>query len=193
VDHRLATWGATAEERARALPPSRGALVIRDLRRPDLRRDLLAVFETATGVAPSPLRGVTDNALVARIEGAFSTGRLLLIPAAELGGAGTSSAAPGEALVTDEDRVVKVVMGDRAVIEFERGRYRFLARARWTGKTGARGYRALPATEARALVTLMAARFAKTPDEQAGASRSRSGPARSRRRTTTSRSPGPRC
>jgi hypothetical protein len=103
--------------------------------------------------------------MVAAIEAALSAGRLLLIPAASLGGGAAPNGDELEGRATDERRTVKAVMGDRADLEFERGRYRFVASVDWSRRS--RGYRALPRLEALALVALMAPRIAKTPDEQA--------------------------
>lgn len=166
----LTAWRATADERERALETFRCSRIVRDLQRDGAHADLVTLFELATRTALHAPPNLDDHRVLAAIESAITNHRLLLIPGWDLGHQEERArprAADG-ARETEQERLVKSAMGDRTAIELEGRRYRFVAAdgsSRQPG--GGRAYIPVPETLARELVTRLAERLAKTPDERA--------------------------
>jgi hypothetical protein len=162
----LATWRATAEERDSALRPFQCSGIVRDLHRDGARHHLLALYRVATGMELYPPQEVSDHFVVAAIESAITDGRLILIPGGDQGHRGAGQPSEAGARETEQDRLVKSVMGDRADVEFERHRYRLVAADRWSRQVSEGDYRLVLEGQAREVVTRMVDALAKTPDER---------------------------
>lgn len=163
----LAVWRATAGERARALAPLQSSRIPRDLRRNAGRHDLLVLYEVATGMRLQSPRDLKDDELVAAVESAMSNGRVLFIPGRDPEHRTARHPLADGPRETDQDRLVKSVMGERSAMEFEGHRYHFVAADGSRRQVEQSGYRLMPETQARALVTRMATRIAKSPEERA--------------------------
>jgi hypothetical protein len=159
-------WRASAEERDRALKAFQSARIVRDLQRGAGRSDLLALHEAAMGIELHSPRDVGDHALVAAIDAALSKGQLLLIPGSDLVPGAAHHRVEDSAHETEAGQLVKSIMRERSAIEFEGGRYRLMAVARWSGQSAERDYHHIPEAKARELVTRMSQTLAKSAEER---------------------------
>jgi len=159
---------ATAEQRGAALDGSQAAGIVRELKLGSAWHALIALYEVATGRPREPRRPVRDHALVAAIEGALSSGRLLLVPEQSAGAAGgPRSRGLSEAAVSEEARLVAAVMGERRSLEFEGQRYRFVVLDRIPYRsTGTDDFRPVPPVQAVQLLARMAERLVRTPEKR---------------------------
>jgi hypothetical protein len=126
------------------------------------------LYEVATGMELYSPRDVSDRTLVAAIEDALSSGKLLLVPGWTPGFPGEVSARrPQPDDLTEEGRLLTVVMGGRRSLEFEGNKYRFVVLDRAPYRPSGRDeYRPMAAPQARALLERMSERLAKTPEQR---------------------------
>src|SRR5947209_7375533 len=114
----VARWCATAEEREDALNRYQSSRIVRELQRGAARHDLISLYEVATGMELHRPRHADDHALVAAIEDALSSGKLLLVPAWTPGARGDTKARATRAVdATEDGRLVAAVLGERRSLE----------------------------------------------------------------------------
>ena len=161
----MASWQATSEERARAIPVFRARRIIAELDRSSARDVLVTLFELANGTAPS--RQTKTPTLVNKVTAAIAAERLLLVEGWELGQEVERRTALNDDLGSPAERLARTVMGHRPTVTFEGQRLRFVSAEVWFRGHNRSDYRVVPEAQARDLLKRMSKQLATSPADKA--------------------------
>jgi hypothetical protein len=158
-------WGATEEQRARALSPIKARQIVGALSRNAARDALVDLYTLAQGARPFPLGSVKTETMVAAIQPAIDSGRLLLLDGWDggTGGSGGGGGGAGGDYGTPEQVLVRKVLDKRTTIGFQGKRYSFAPADDWfrTGQEHGSEFRVLSRADAMTIVDGMI--LAKVP------------------------------
>lgn len=160
------SWYATPELKKRALSRFESLRIVADLRRDSTPDVLAALVELSSGVAPPRPRQADCLSLMADIEKAIESGRLLFVEGWDFINKQKFTAQSPVAQEKPYELLVQRLMDDQDHIEFEGKKYRWTSTAA-RRSSDSEGYHPVPAAELIPLVKRMASKVAKTPDQKA--------------------------
>ncbi|MEA2695757.1 MAG: hypothetical protein QOI66_28 [Myxococcales bacterium] len=160
------SWYATPELKKRALSRFDSLRIVADLRRDSTPDVLAALIELASGIAPARPRQADCLLLMADIEKAIESGRLLFVEGWEFFNKQKSASQSAAMQEKPHELLVQRLMDDQDHIEFEGKKYRW-ASTTVRRSSDAEGYHPVPAAELIPLVKRMAPKVANTPDQKA--------------------------